>query len=154
MALELLSRLLAVAALMALTWIFAVGRLPIIPAGRWTVAALFALGLGMCTLAGMRDGTGAAELQPAWLTTIFSALGVAAMAILLAALVGLSWRVAVVGLAAVIGSSWLLALGFAVAVGLPSAPSGVVTLVVGGFVAFLTWRLAIGAHAPLLRAAT
>jgi hypothetical protein len=154
MALELLSRLLAVAAVGAFTWIFAAGRLPVVPGGRWTVAAMFAFGLGMCTLAGVRDGIGGAELQPTWLTTLFSALGVAAMAILIAALVGLSWQVAVVGLAAVMGLSWLLALGFAVAVGLPSAPTGVVTLVAGGVVAFLTWRLASGARAPLLRAAT
>jgi hypothetical protein len=154
MALELLSRLLALVAVVAFTWIFASGRLPVIPAGRWTVAALFAVGLGMCTLAGVRDGITGADLQPTWLTTAFSALGFAALAILLAALVGLSWRVAVVGLAAVIGALWLVALGFAVAVGLPSAPSGVVTLVVGGVVAFLTRLLAVGARAPLLRAAT
>jgi hypothetical protein len=153
MALELLSRLLALVAVAAFTWIFATGRLPVIPAGRWTVAALFALGLGMCTLAGLRDGTGTDAPQAPWLTTAFSALGVAAMAILLAALVGLSWRVAVLGLAAVIGSSWLLALGVALCAGLASAPSGLVTLVAGGFVAFVTWRLATGARAATMRAA-
>src|SRR6185312_5320582 len=95
---------------------------------RWTVSALFALGLAMCTVAGTRDGIGPDAFQPNWLATAFTALGITAMAVLLAALAGLSWRLASAALAIVIGLNWLLALADAFGAGLQTVPSGVLTL--------------------------
>jgi len=64
MVVEITSRVLAVIAALAFTLVFTTGRLPVIPKGRWTVIALFALGLAMCTAVGTRDGLGTSLAQP------------------------------------------------------------------------------------------
>jgi hypothetical protein len=64
MAVELTSRILAILAAVAFSWVLSGRQLPLVPRGRWTVAALFAVGLGMCTLAGTRDGMGTTLTHP------------------------------------------------------------------------------------------
>jgi len=140
MAVELTSRILAILAAAAFSWVLSGRQLPLVPRGRWTVAALFAVGLGMCTLAGTRDGVGTTLTQPAWLTAVFAGLGVAALAVLLGVIIGLNWRVGVVSLAIFTASSWLLALGYGIYLGLDSTVSGVIALVVAAAVALFAWR--------------
>ncbi|HTI29871.1 MAG TPA: hypothetical protein VL687_05905 [Methylomirabilota bacterium] len=144
MAIELASRVLAVVTAVAFTIVLTTGRLPIIPKGRWTVVALFALGLGMCTVAGTRDGLGTSLAPPGWLSATLAALGISAFVVLLAVLLGLDWRAGVAGLGLLIGSSWALVLGYAVVAGLETAPLGLATLVVAAGAAFAVWRLPHG----------
>jgi hypothetical protein len=139
MAIELTSRLLAVIAVAAFTWILRTGRLPLIPTGRWTVVTVFGLGLAMCTVAGTRDAIGTTVIQPGWLTAAFVGLGVAGVTVLLLGLVGLNWRVAVAALGLIIGASWLAAFGYALYAGLDSAVSGAVTFVLSAGVAVAVW---------------
>jgi hypothetical protein len=139
MVVEIISRVLAVIAAAAFTFVFTTGRLPMIPKGRWTVATLFALGLAMCTVAGTRDGLGTSLAQPAWLTAVFTALGFSSVALLLAVLVGLNWRIGVVGLAGLIATSWLLAFGGGIYSGLDTAPSAMATVVVAAGASFAVW---------------
>ncbi len=73
-------------AAVAFTLVFSTGRLPGIPKGRWTIVALFALGLAMCTVA-IRDGLGTTSSSPAWLTISLTTLGISAFAVL-AAVIG------------------------------------------------------------------
>jgi hypothetical protein len=148
MAVELTSRILAVLAAVAFSWVLSGRHLPVIPRGRWSVVALFALGLGMCTVAGTRDGIGTALTQPAWLTAVFAGLGVAALAVLLGVIIGLNWRAGVVSLAIVTASSWVLALGYGIYLGLDSAVSGVITLVVAAAAALYAWRAPRAWHGP------
>ena len=146
MAVELTSRILAVLAAVAFSWVLSGRQLPLVPRGRWTVAALFAVGLGMCTLAGTRDGMGTTLTQPTWLAAVFAGLGVAALAVLLAVMIGLNWRAGVVSLAIVTASSWLLALGYGVYLGLDSTVSGVIALVVAAAAALFAWRAPRALH--------
>ena len=146
MAVELTSRILAVLAAVAFSWVLSGRQLPVIPRGRWTVAALFAIGLGMCTLAGTRDGMGTTLTQPAWLTAVFAGLGVAALAVLLGVIIGLNWRVGVVSLAIVTASSWLLALAYGIYLGLDSTVSGVIALVATAVAALFAWRAPRAMH--------
>jgi len=139
MVVEITSRVLAVIAALAFTLVFTTGRLPVIPKGRWTVIALFALGLAMCTAVGTRDGLGTSLAQPTWLAAVFTALGFSSAGLLLAVLVGLNWRIGVVGLAGTIAASWLLALGFAVYSGADTALLGMATLVVAAGASFAVW---------------
>ena len=141
MAIEIASRVLAVVAAMAFTAVLTTGRLPIIPRGRWTVVALFALGLGMCTLAGMRDELGTTVALPGWLNASLAALGIAAFGVLVAVLVGLDWRIGVTGLGLLIATSWALVLGYAIFAGLETAPLGAATVVVAAGAALAVWRL-------------
>jgi hypothetical protein len=141
MAIELASRVLAVVAAMAFTVVLTTGRLPIIPKGRWTVVALFALGLGMCTLAGTRDGLGTTVAPPGWLNASLAALGISAFTLLVAVLVGLDWRIGVTGLGLLVASSWALVLGYAIFAGLATAPLGLATLAVAAGAALAVWRL-------------
>lgn len=152
MAIEIVSRSLAVLAAVAFTWVLATGRLPVVPQGRWTVAALFALGLGMCTIAGTRDGIGISSTQPDWLTGVFAALGITAFGVLLGVVFGLNWRLAVAALAVVVAASWLLALGYAIYAGLGTAPSGVITLVVAAIASLAIWRLPRSLPTPISHA--
>jgi hypothetical protein len=152
MAIEIASRLLAVIAAVAFTLVFTTGRLPVIPKGRWTVVALFTLGLAMCTVAGTRDGLGTTLTHPAWLTISLTALGISAFAVLVAVLIGFNWRIGAALLGVVIAASWLLALGYAVYAGLDSAPLGVATLVVAAGTAFTAWRLPAGRVGPPVQA--
>jgi hypothetical protein len=154
MAIEIVSRVLAVFAAIGFTLVFTTGRLPIIPKGRWTVVALFAVGLGMCTVAGMRDELGATLSQPAWLTGVFTALGFSAFGVLLAVLIGMSWRIGVVGLAVLIGASWILALGWAVYAGLDTALLGVATLLVVVGASLTFGRMPLGRLDSAARAAS
>jgi hypothetical protein len=146
MAVELSSRILAILAAAAFSWVLSGRQLPLVPRGRWTVAALFAVGLGMCTLAGTRDVMGPTLTQPAWLTAVFAGLGVAAAAVLLGVIIGLNWRVGVVSLAIVTASSWLLALGYGIYLGLDSTVSGVIALVVAAAAALFAWRAPRALH--------
>jgi hypothetical protein len=141
MAIEIASRALAVVVAMAFTAVLTTGRLPVIPRGRWTVVSLFALGLGMCTLAGMRDGLGTALAPPGWLNATLAALGIAAFGVLLAVLVGLDWRIGVAGVGLLVASSWALVLGYAVFARLETAPLGVATLAVAAGAALAVWLL-------------
>jgi hypothetical protein len=145
MAIEIASRLPAVVAAVAFTLVFTTGRLSIVPRGRWTVVSLFAIGLVMCTLAGMRDGLGTTLNQPEWLTTAFTALGFSAFGVLLAVLIGLNWRIGVVGLAVVISASWLLALWYEVFAGLDTALVGIGTLLVAAGACFAIARFKLPA---------
>jgi hypothetical protein len=142
MTIEIASRLLAVIAAVAFTLVFTTGRLPVIPRGRWTVVALFTLGLAMCTVAGTRDGLGTTLTHPAWLTISLSTLGISAFGVLVAVLIGFNWRIGAALLGVVITASWLLALGYAAYAGLDSAPLGLATLVVAVGASFAAWRLA------------
>jgi hypothetical protein len=148
MAIEIGSRLLAVIAAVAFTLVFTTGRLPVIPKGRWTVVALFTLGLAMCTVAGTRDGLGTTLAHPAWLTislTIsLTTLGISAFAVLVAVLIGFNWRIGTALLGVAIAASWLLALAYAVYAGLDTAPFGLVTLAVAAGAGFAAWRLPEG----------
>jgi hypothetical protein len=141
MAIEIASRLLAVIVAVAFTLVFASGRLPVIPRGRWTVVALFALGLAMCTLAGTRDGLGTTLAAPYWLTSTLAAFGIAATLTLIAVLVGLDWRLGVIGLGIAFAASWTVTLTYAIYAHLESAQLGVVTLVIAAAAAFAVWRL-------------
>jgi len=146
---EIASRVLAVVAAVAFSWVLTGRELPLVPRGRWTVAVLFALGLGMCTLAGTRDGIGTTTLtQAAWLSSVLAVLGVAAAAVTLSVIIGLSWRVGVVALAIATAGSWLLALGYGIYAGLDTAASGVVTLVVAAATALVVWRAPSAWHSP------
>jgi len=66
-------------------------------------------------------------------------LGFSSAGLLLAVLVGLNWRIGVVGLAGTIAASWLLALGFAVYSGADTALLGMATLVVAAGASFAVW---------------
>jgi hypothetical protein len=124
--------------------------IPMLPDGRWSVFALFALGFGMCTVAGIRDGLGAPATTPSWLMVVNGAFGVLAIVSLAAVLVGFDWRVgsALLGLAVV--GSWLVALGYAISIGLPSALLGSITLVIATGAAVFIWRAppAAARHSP------
>lgn len=148
MVVEIASRILAVVAAVAFSWALTGRPLPLIPQGRWTVAVLLVLGFGMCTLAGTRDGIGTTLTQPAWLTSVLAVLGVAAAAVTLGVLIGLSWRVGVVAIAIATAGSWLLALGYGIYAGLDTAASGVVTLLVAVAAALVVWRAPSAWHTP------
>lgn len=140
MLVELASRLLAVLAAIAFTLVLTRREIPLIPKGRWTFVALFALGLGMCTIAGIRDGIGGSAASPPWLTAVNGIFGAAAVVLLVAVLLGFNWRVGVALLAAAVGGSWITALAFAITAGLPVAGTGIATLVIVlGCVTGLTW---------------
>jgi hypothetical protein len=150
MALDIFSRLLAVVAAVAFASVLTHRSLPMLPPGRWTVFALFALGFGMCTIAGIRDGLGAPATTPLWLMVVNGVFGVLAIVSLAAVLVGFDWRLgsALLGLAVV--GSWLVALGYAIWIGLPSALLGISTLVVATGAAVFIWRApaAVARHRP------
>jgi len=148
MVVEIASRVLAVVAAVAFSWVLTGRELPLVPRGRWTVAVLFALGLGMCTLAGTRDGIGTTLTQAAWLSSVLAVLGVAAAAATLSVIIGLSWRVGVVALAIATAGSWLLALSYGIYAGLDTAASGVVTLLVAAAAALVVWRAPSAWHSP------
>jgi hypothetical protein len=128
MSTEILSRLLTLAVVAGFAWVLARGRLPVIPPGRWTVAAFAAAGLGMCALAGIRDGIGADASLPAWLTTVFAGFGIGAAVVVLAVIVGVSWRIGILALAGLIAVNWAVAFGWAIASGAPAVVSGWITL--------------------------
>lgn len=130
MALELISRLLAVVLAIAFTLALTRGQIPGIPKGIWTFLALFAVGFGLCTIGGIRDGLGTSVVSPTWLTVLNGGLGIASMLLLAAIPLGLSPRLGVALLAVAAGTSWLAALVFAISAGLSSAPLGIVTLAV------------------------
>lgn len=153
MAIDLVSRLLAVIAAVAFTWVLSGRQLPIIPAGRWTVAALFAIGLALCAVAGMRDDLGTGSAQPAWLVTTLSILGISAGIALLAVVVGANWRAGVLVLAAVTAASWVLTLGYAMYAGLDTAVSGAATLIVALGASLAAWRIPSGRLTPVAPAA-
>jgi hypothetical protein len=144
MAIELATRLLAVIAAVAFTSVLSGRQLPIIPTGRWTVAALFALGLALCTVAGMRDDLGTGSAQPEWLVTTLSIFGISAGIALLAVLVGANWRAGVLALAAVTTASWVLTFAYAMYAGLGTAVSGAATLIVAVGVSMAAWRIPSG----------
>ena len=148
MAVEIASRILAVGAAVAFSGVLTGRQLPLIPRGRWTVVVLLALGFGMCTLAGTRDGIGTTLTQPAWLTSVIALLGVAALAATLGVLIGMSWRVGVVALAIVTAGSWLLALGYGVYAGLDTTASGLATLVAAVAATLVAWRTPRAWHGP------
>lgn len=140
MLLDIVSRLLTVALAIAFTLVFTRGELPLVPKGRWTFVALFIVGFGLCTIAGIRDGTGTTVAVPTWLSALNGSLGFASLALLVAVLIGFSWRFGVGLLAVAIWASWLAALVFAISAGLPSALLGAVTLVVViGVAGALAW---------------
>jgi len=140
MLLDVVSRLLAVALAIAFTQVLTRGKLPSIPEGRLTIAALYGAGLALCILGGFRDGAGTAVILPSWLTTLEAILGLVATALLLAVLTGFNVRLATALLALVTASLWLATLGFSIAVGLPSAPLGIATLpVIVGAVVVVAW---------------
>ena len=143
MATDILSRTLAVVVVAGFAWLLAHGRLPLVPPGRWTVFAFFAAGMGMCTLAGVRDGIGPESAVPTWLSAAFAGLGLAATATMLAVLVGMSWRLGTVILGALIATNWFLALGYAVAIGSDAVLSGAITLLAAIAVWFSIVRLSI-----------
>jgi hypothetical protein len=151
MAIEIVSRLLTLAVVAAFAWLLARGRLPVVPPGRWTVAILFVAGLGMCTLAGIRDGIGPDSVQPDWLTTTFGALGIGAAAVLLAVILGLGWRMGTALLAGLIAFNWVLAFGYGWATGSASVGWGVVTLLAGAVIwLFVTrWSALPRAASPM-----
>lgn len=128
MVVDIVSRLLAVAVAIAFTLVLARGRLPLLGEGRWTFVSLYAAGLAMCIVGGIRDGAGTSVILPNWLTTVEAILGFAATALLVAVLAGFSLRLATTLLALVMAGLWLAALGFSIAVGLPSAPLGIATV--------------------------
>ncbi len=141
MVLEIVSRVLAVMAAVAFALVLAGQGVPLVPKGRWTVAVLFALGLVTCTVAGIRDGLGTSFVAPTWLTTVNAMLGVGAVVVLIAVLIGFSWRMGVALLAAAIGASWISALAFAITAGLPGVWMGIVTLLIALVsVALVAWR--------------
>ena len=140
MAIELSSRLLAVIATVGFTLVFTTGRLPVVPQGRWTFVVLFALGLTMCTVAGIRDGLDTPPFSGAWEASVQAALGIAAFALLLAVLVGLDWRLGVVLLGVQVAASWLLALGQALSNDPTRAGIGIATLATALVAASVTWR--------------
>lgn len=148
MAVEITSRILAVTAAVAFTWVLTGRQLPFVPNGRWTVVALFALGLGMCTLAGIRDGVGTSLTQPAWLTGTLAAFGIAAFAVLVGVIVGLPWRIGVLALGLTTAGSWLLALGYGIYAGLDTAPSGVATVIVAAGASLIAWRGSLAWRSP------
>jgi len=144
MAIEIASRVLAVMAVVAFTLVFSTGRLPVIPKGRWTMVALFTLGLAMCTVAGIRDGLGTTSSSPAWLTISLTTLGISAFAVLVAVLIGFNWRIGTALLGVAVAASWLLTLAYAVYAGLDTAPFGLATLAVAAGAGFAAWRLPEG----------
>jgi hypothetical protein len=150
---EILSRLVAVVVVAGFAWLLADGRLPLIPAGRWTVLAFFVAGLGMCMLAGIRDGIGPGLTQPGWLAVVFTALGMLASVTVLAVLAGASWRLGVVVLGAVIAANWFLAFGYAFATGSDTVLSGAITLLVAVAAWAAIARLSIPLR-PIPRAAS
>jgi hypothetical protein len=148
MVIEFGSRLLAIVVTVAFTLDLTREEIPMLPRGRWTVVALFALGFGMCMLAGMRDGIGTSEVAPLWLKALNATLGTIAIGVVIAVLIGFSWRLGAALLAAAVAASWVSSLAFAVSAGSPSAGTGIVTLLVGiAFVAVIV-RQPI-AHRPL-----
>jgi hypothetical protein len=149
MATEILSRVLAVVVVAAFAVMVARGRLPIIPPGRWTVLGFAVAGLGMCTLAGTRDGIGSGDALPDWLSAVSAGPGIAAMTVSAAVVVGLQWRIGLAALAAVIAGNWLIVLSYAIASGSETAVSGAITLVVAVVVFGAITRPAIGS--PLVQ---
>jgi hypothetical protein len=145
MAIELASRLLAVIVAVGFTLVLTTGGLPVIPRGRWTFAVLFALGLTMCTIAGIRDGLNAPPTG-SWEASVQTALGIAAFALLLAVLVGFDWRLGVALLGVQISASWLLALAQAASDDPMRAGIGIATLAVAFVAATVT--LAMSSTGP------
>jgi hypothetical protein len=135
MSTEVLSRLLTLAVVAAFAWLLARGRLPVIPRGRWTALAFAAAGLGMCTLAGMRDGIGAEASLPTWLAIVFTGLGIGAAIAVLAVILGVNWQIGIVAVGALIAVNWAFAFGWAIATHAPSVVSGWITLAA----AAVTW---------------
>ena len=111
MVVEIASRLLAVIAAVAFTAVLTGGQLPLMPKGRWTFAVLFGLGLTMCTFAGVRDGVTGPALAGSWPSAVLAGIGASAFVLLVAVLIGFSWRLGVAMLAVQVSTSWLLVLG-------------------------------------------
>jgi len=137
MGIELASRLLAVIAAVGFTLVLTTGRLPVVPKGRWTFVVLFALGLTMCTVAGIRDGISSPPTG-SWETSVQTALGIAAFALLLAVLIGFDWRLGIALLGIQMAASWLLALAQAASDDLMRAGIGIATLAVAFVAATIT----------------
>jgi hypothetical protein len=144
MAIDIASRLLAVAAAVAFTVVLTTGRLPVIPRGRWTFVVLFGLGLTMCTIAGFRDGLGTTSGLGAWQTSIQAAIGISAFALLLAVLIGFDWRLGVVILGLQTAASWLLAMTQTFTTDPVKAGIGVAALAAALVAAAITWDLSGG----------
>jgi len=137
MLIELASRLLAVVAVVGFTLVLTTGRLPVVPKGRWTFVFLFALGLTMCTVAGMRDGLNTPPTG-SWETSVQTALGIAAFVLLLAVLIGFDWRFGVALLSVQMAASWMLALAQAASADPMRAGIGIATLAVAFVAATIT----------------
>ena len=152
MALELISRFLAVVLAIAFALVLIRGEIPLVPRGIWTFLALFVVGFSLCTLGGIRDGMGTTVEAPSWLAILNAALGIASMGLLGAVIIGLSWRTSVALLAVATGGSWLASLAYAISAGLSTALLGLVTLaVIVVSVALIAWPGA-APQAPAVRA--
>lgn len=149
MAAEIVSRLLAVLVAVGFTLILTTGRLPVVPKGRWTFVVLFALGLTMCTVAGIRDGLGTTPGAGSWETSMQTALGIAAFALLLAVLIGFDWRLGVLLLGVQIAASWMLALAQAASDDPGRAGIGIATLAVAFVAATITLGLSSKGPIPI-----
>jgi hypothetical protein len=145
MVIEIASRLLAVIVAVGFTLVLTTRRLPGVPRGRWTFVVLFALGLTMCTVAGIRDGLNTPPTG-SWETSVQTALGIAAFALLLAVLIGFDWRLGVALLGVQIAASWLLALAQAASNDPMRAGIGIATLAVAFVAATVT--LAMSSTGP------
>jgi hypothetical protein len=149
MAAEIASRLLAVIVAVGFTLVLTMGRLSVVPKGRWTFVVLFVLGFTMCTVAGIRDGLGATPGAGSWETSLQTALGIAAFALLLAVLIGFDWRMGVLLLGLQIVASWMLALAQAASDDPGRAAIGIATLALAFVAATITLGLSSRAPIPI-----